>query len=785
MSLPDFVDAAIQSAQNYNCWINKYNQEHPNTPKGYSEDNVLDVRKSPVLDCLELTVKRKKLDLAQVMIKADGIIYETGQIEPVYFDEDNCSLRVKLHNIEPEILFTAFKSRDIFVVSDLTFLIRKTEDWYRIYGHLLSIPALSIEGLSSVEFPISLSEEQASAVNLAMSEAMSYIWGAPGTGKTRAVLASCLYQFIANKRHVLLVAPTNNALDQSLIAVLDVLTAAGVPTSSVIRLGSPTTRLVEKYPEICPSEEDRRAAEKESRRNILKSVISSKVKIANNQELQHNLGILFDELQAKLADEKRMEFLKRELRQQKTLLIKCESRISDKRAYCDQYSYQLHKLSASFLHFLYRKRIQKLKDILNVSNKALSASYSERDTYKETIHSLEEELRSIDTDGLEDCKKRLMALIRPVKYLFPLIVDETTLTSSFTHEKAFSAISKRIFELQEKIPEALRNTDVADLKEELSTIEEELNNKPNNGNPDKDKVRYLCAATVDTCISTLTPDTFSFDHIFMDEAGYCSLAKGAVILGYGAPLTFFGDHMQLPPVCEVNEKTLWNNRSDKLKYVSYWTQSALHIEECFTTSPDDISSRYFSGSDPDFKMLKKTALSKSYRFGTALASILASEVYTPEFAGNENVETEIYFVDSEATHNSESGRKSFTEVHNTVRIAEKLTSMGADFSILVPYRAQLSVLNKVLKADERILTIHASQGREWDTVILNVVDNSQNPPWFMDSTNRKSRGKQIINTAISRARKRLIIVCEADFWYSRRSNQLIGKLVDSATPLKP
>lgn len=790
MSLPKFVDAAIQSAQNYKSWIKKYNQDHPNSPKGYAEDSVVETRKSRSPDCIELPVKLKKLDLAQVMIKADGVIYETGQIEPVYFDEDNRVLRVKLHDLPPNILFDA---QEIFVVSDLTFLIKKTEDWYRIYGQLLSIPAPPVEELSNVELPISLSEEQASAVSLAMSEAMSYIWGAPGTGKTRAVLASCLYQYIANKQRVLLVAPTNNALDQSLIAVLDVLTAAGVPTSSVVRLGSPTARLIEKYPEICPSEEDRKTAELESRRNILKSVISSKIKIANNQELRRNLDVLFDELRVKSADVKRMESLKRELSQQKALLMKCESRISDKKAYCDQYSHQLNTLSMSLFRFFYRKRIQKLEGMLETSNKELSVSCSERDAYKDTIRSLEEELRSIDIDtqGLEDCREKIMALIRSVKYLFPSIVDDSVLTSAFAREKAYAAISKRILDLQKKIPEALRDTDISELEEELSSIEAELSSNQNKENPEKDKVRYLYAATVDTCISTLTPENYSFDHVFMDEAGYCSLAKGAVLLGYGAPLTLLGDHMQLPPICEVNEKDLFDKRFDKLKYVSYWAQSALHIEGCFALPPEEIPSRYFSGNDPDFTILKKVALSKSYRFGSALASILASEIYTLEFRGNENVSTEIYLVDAPAGRIDCSNRTSAAEVFNAVKLAGKLTSQGADFAILTPYRAQLKELSKRLPAllqkkedkEDRLLTIHASQGREWDTVILSVVDNSENPPWFMDSTNQKSRGKQIINTAISRARKRLIIIGELDFWIPYGDSQLISKLMLSSEPL--
>ena len=791
MPLPEFAEAAIQSTQNYKRWIDEYNKLHPNAPKGFAEDIVVEVQESLNSDCLELTVKRKKLDLAQVKVKADGVLYETNQIEPVFFNEDNRRLRVKLHDVEPEILFNACKSQDVFVVSDLTFLIRKTEDWFRLYGQRLTIPTSAGEELLQAQLPISLSEEQAAAKDLIMSEPMSYIWGAPGTGKTRAVLASCLYQYIANKRRVLLLAPTNNALDQSLIAVLDVLTAAGVPTSSVVRLGSPTARLLEKYPEICPSAEENDTAEKENRRNLLKSVIPYKVKIANNQELQRNLGILFDELQVKKADEKRMKALKRDLKEQRAALKDCKSRIVDKEKSCSLYSTQIQYLSKSLFRFFYRKKIASLKKILDANIDDLLALESEKDKYEDTIGILEKEIESIDPHGLESCGEKITALIRPVRYLSSWVGSSLMLT--YDHAPAFidSAIRKRISQCQKKIPESLLDASLEDLQEELTAIEAELNNGSNISQGEEDKARYLCAATVDTCISSLTPDLHSFDHVFMDEAGYCSLAKGAILLGYGAPLTLLGDHMQLPPICEINDQVLLKGRSGELKYVSYWAQSVLHIEECFNLSPEDISLKYFSGSDPEFTVLKRVALLKSYRFGSTLASILASEIYTPEFRGNENVSTEIYLLDSPAGRIGGANRTSAAEVYNAVSLAGKLTSQGADFAILTPYRAQLKELAKRLPMlvqkkedkEDRLLTIHASQGREWDTVILSVVDNSENPPWFMDSTNQKSRGKQIINTAISRARKRLIIIGELDFWIPRGDSQLISKLMLSSEPL--
>ena len=81
-----------------------------------------------------------------------------------------------------------------------------------------------------------------------------------------------------------------------------------------------------------------------------------------------------------------------------------------------------------------------------------------------------------------------------------------------------------------------------------------------------------------------------------------------------------------------------------------------------------------------------------------------------------------------------------------------------------------------------MLTIHKSQGREWDTVIVSVVDGHQNPeekPLRFTSTQviEGARvGLKVINTALSRAKRRLIIVCDRDHWAAQQE-ELLGEIV--------
>lgn len=60
-------------------------------------------------------------------------------------------------------------------------------------------------------------------------------------------------------------------------------------------------------------------------------------------------------------------------------------------------------------------------------------------------------------------------------------------------------------------------------------------------------------------------------HLFLDEAGYASLIKTLPLFAYRVPVTFLGDHMQLPPVCEWQT---WENEPVN-RSILMWVESAI------------------------------------------------------------------------------------------------------------------------------------------------------------------------------------------------------------------
>ena len=182
---------------------------------------------------------------------------------------------------------------------------------------------------------------------------------------------------------------------------------------------------------------------------------------------------------------------------------------------------------------------------------------------------------------------------------------------------------------------------------------------------------------------------------------------------------------------------------------------------------------------PEFRYTKKSILKESHRFGANLAEMLDRLIYDIGYRSALENNIDLYFIAVPNPDNID-GRKNENECS---RISNILNGhLDEDYCILTPYKGQVALLQTRLpnaRREERISTIHKSQGREWDTVIFSVVDGSNSKPWFTDSSNELSQGKYVLNTAISRAKKKLIIVCDVQYWSSRSDAdiQLISNLI--------
>lgn len=179
----------------------------------------------------------------------------------------------------------------------------------------------------------------------------------------------------------------------------------------------------------------------------------------------------------------------------------------------------------------------------------------------------------------------------------------------------------------------------------------------------------------------------------------------------------------------------------------------------------------------------RSDLTQTFRFDKKLAEILNRHVYKNGFTSSiEKGETEIYFIHAEKREPAKS-RISHQEAQAIQDLLKQL-NVQEEFIILTPYKKQVAKLGETMpkeRNDLKILTVHGSQGREWNTVILSVVDTSDK--WFVDSLLKMSNGLNLLNTAVSRAKSKLFIVCDTRYW-KHQPGQLITDLLAGANEIR-
>lgn len=745
-------------------------------------------------------------EVEMMQIKISSNIFSREEYQIVEINREEKYLRIiPDRNLSKYI--DSCEISEIELIIDLTFLVKNVGSFYQKYGNRISFPTNTnnipyIEDDRLKEKP---SKEQSRAVEGVLDSPMSYVWGAPGTGKTRFVLARCVLSYLkANKdAKILIVAPTNNAVEQTLLGILPVLQQSGISIGSVFRMGTPTNEFYNEYSACCEVSE----AEK-----IVK-ILDNKIQDIDNEIFETQKAIrLFREYQNALNFEKQLDkcsdvvpiyFSKMNTEKTKLLSYKQEATSNEgKISYSKSMLTSLDKDKSN-----YTSDISKFTKLVNKYNKGFRKSLFKNKLvqYSTSLKNLIDNLDNIenkikDTNdhikNLENENIRLVKLQSECRNNFSIILNKVIQETSFWPHlnkivsnitlDNFITISESFGDEIEKGRTSLesrkqRYINIIHLTEDellskLNFLTEEKENKSNQKDQAlKNTASFrMCranviAATIDACISRIPPDgSFNPSHIFLDEAGYCSLIKGMSLLSYHCPLTMLGDHMQLPPICEMNDDEFSGDNS----LVAMYAQSALYLED-YNLQPNELVERYLKNEEPTFNTINKFNLNHTFRFGSKLAKVLAENVYTSSFHGSNDTPTEIYYINSPKLDPAKP-RYSSTEVDNIVKYVRKLKKQNIKYGIITPYRFQRKELIDTFLGKEEVLTVHGSQGREWNTVILSVVDTTKK--WFTDSNNSKSNGLKVINTAVSRAKQKLVIVCDVEYWKTQQ-NQLIGKLI--------
>ncbi len=770
-------EALISSAQKYYDFLEANNKGIISYAVKYVER--LSLSKRGYFYRLKINSKLNSLD--ELQLQVFDKIYKKTQTHIELYDEENKTVVIHVSSevIKEASDLSKLDSDNIKLIYDLKFLVKNVQKIFEDYPLVPPSEPKIVNSMEDVKFFNDCSEEQKNAVFTALTDSVSYIWGAPGTGKTQYVLTNAVLNYTIRNKKVIIVAPTNNAIEQVMASLIKVTDDAGIPRNKIIRLGTPTKNFFNKYPEVCEKEKLWRVLSiLTGKINILDSVLKYKNNKANLEMYYNTILSELDELGKNMSNNVdfpvSLDDLQDELdgiiKQEESLSLNYDTIIARKK----QLNESLKSGSEDKLGEL---------DELSLKEKELSQSLSDLRSRKKELKSQVKEIKqALKKISLPAFRKRLKAMGVNISALLNTYDEiEEAVKSELARMSEEVATGEQMYheyenDTEEEIQEKLENL----LAEKMENVQKSKQCRVDNA--------LIVGMTLDTFISSrLTtisfgdnekeePLVFNAEHVFLDEAGYSSLEKALSLFTTKHPITLLGDHFQLPPVCELDELALKDSPE-----LSLWLQSSLYALDFLESDEIRLANMYIKKALPDFEELNKMNLTCTYRFGQNLLDILSSDVYKVGMRSAPNKDNiDILYIDAPKTSMSAKKRENIDEIR---KIYEYMTKhYDEDIAILSPYRNQVFELKKKCRVFGRdnVLTIHGSQGQEWDTVILSVCDTFDK--YFTDTCNPKTDGKRILNTAISRVKKRLIIVCDYSYWINE-PNQLICKILKVAKPL--
>ena len=674
----------------------------------------------------EIYLHRKIQDLDRIGIRildSEGKTLGDYGSNDVHFDEYD-EYGMSIHAFVSDELNSKLNRdvQQIKIVSDMKWLISLTQDMFNEYGEKVGYPrkapSFSHDDYSFPKYPGDgqPTQQQRDAVHTILNSKMSYIWGAPGTGKTQFVLSTAIIAHIKKGHRIAIIAPTNNSLEQVLRGVMKVISTDDPehgyidPKEDIIRLGTPTQTFIKDFGEMCENK-----------------AISKELRSIDNQ--LRNLDIF------QLASE--ADFLINTLNKIRRTLMERED---------TKDQYQLKELNDDIDTDIDYLR-ERLKPYDTFSNLMFDVTHVNIDS---KIDNIEKEIHSIDKSKLSQDTY--------------IDLDEEELRNE----------RDRLLEERSKLEKQETNSRIRTAKIMAMTPYILMSRR---------KTLFDAGGIVDV------------DQIFIDEVGYCNLIQTMPVFMCGPPVAMLGDHMQLPPVCELDDEVLASfftepNDNGYMKYGFMWDQSVLHIEDYLTMDIDECGYAYVNDNDPVFIETKKCDLTESHRFSENIAEILDKCVYKNgirSIGKNPEDSVSIECIDVR-NGGARDKRANPGEADAIADYIENNMDELDDFVILTPYKDQRSLLEKKCKCErDRIMTIHSSQGREWNTVIMSICDDdkiARDVPLRLTSSIDGYNGLRVMNTAVSRAQKKIILVCNHDFWKGRAErDDLLGVLADSSEVL--
>lgn len=295
-----------------------------------------------------------------------------------------------------------------------------------------------------------------------------------------------------------------------------------------------------------------------------------------------------------------------------------------------------------------------------------------------------------------------------------------------------------------------------------------------------------------TCIGVridkgLSARDIKFDTVIIDEAGKANLSESIAAVSMAKKVILVGDHMQLPPymdssLIDPDDKDSFpnNTRYNRNKYDSEAIKHAL-TTSLFEFLVNKNKADLFPSTNiellnfqhrmhPDIgEFVSKVFYDSNVQMGAATSNNILPLSFP--------FDKQVIFIDtanSKSPYESEAGLsfKNNTEALciSDIVIPKLLDeNVGKDkFAVIAPYKAQVvNIENKLKNRDIsgiEVATLDSFQGKEYDIIIFSFTRSKKSKKvGFLDDVRR-------LNVALSRAKKKLILVGNSNTLMARKSH---------------
>ena len=279
-----------------------------------------------------------------------------------------------------------------------------------------------------------------------------------------------------------------------------------------------------------------------------------------------------------------------------------------------------------------------------------------------------------------------------------------------------------------------------------------------------------------------------YDYVIIDEAARANPLDIMIPMMMGTKVILIGDHKQLPHYIE--SKYVDKFKSEKEQYSEY--DEKLLTKSLFQIIYENLETAYKEGR---LKFRRTIQIDEQHRMHPTIGSFISREFYDGTIQNGERTVNNkndyrmfdgknVVWIDmpifkgAESSYNHSYARE--CEVDRIIELIKQFLSNNEgrklDIGIISFYKGQVNLIDKRLKESfptsvlENIScnTVDSYQGKEFDIVIIsgtrsNTHADSRKSLGFIDCSASR------INVALSRARKVLVMVADADT-YRRNSH---------------